>query len=66
MFDGFSDEDNNTSWLLRLELDRGGVHNRNTVIARIDGKKSRICARQVLLNSPESTYLPTTDACIAV
>jgi poly-gamma-glutamate synthesis protein (capsule biosynthesis protein) len=37
VFDGFSDEDNNTGWLLRLELDRDGVRSWNTVIARIDG-----------------------------
>jgi hypothetical protein len=36
VFDGFSDEDNNTGWLLRLELDTDGVRNWNTVIARID------------------------------
>jgi poly-gamma-glutamate synthesis protein (capsule biosynthesis protein) len=38
VFDGFSDEDNNTGWLLHLELDRDGVHSWNTVIARIDSK----------------------------
>lgn len=37
VFDGFSDEDNNTGWLLRLELDRDGVRAWHTVIARIDG-----------------------------
>lgn len=36
VFDGFDDEDNNTGWLLRLELDRDGVHNWRTVIAKID------------------------------
>jgi poly-gamma-glutamate capsule biosynthesis protein CapA/YwtB (metallophosphatase superfamily) len=36
VFDGFSDEDNNTGWLLRLELDLDGVRSWNTVIARID------------------------------
>ncbi|WP_415205565.1 CapA family protein [Pseudorhodoferax sp.] len=38
VFDGFSDADNNTGWLLRLELDRDGVRSWNTVIARIDGR----------------------------
>jgi poly-gamma-glutamate synthesis protein (capsule biosynthesis protein) len=36
VFDGFSDEDNITGWLLRLELDRDGVRSWNTIIARID------------------------------
>jgi poly-gamma-glutamate capsule biosynthesis protein CapA/YwtB (metallophosphatase superfamily) len=38
VFDGFSDEDNITGWLLRLELDRDGVRSWNTVIARLDRK----------------------------
>jgi poly-gamma-glutamate synthesis protein (capsule biosynthesis protein) len=38
VFDGFSDEDNITGWLLRLELDRDGVRSWNTVIARLDGE----------------------------
>ena len=36
VFDGFSDEDNNTGWLLRLELDREGVRRWRTYIARIN------------------------------
>lgn len=36
VFDGFDDPDNNTGWLLRLELDQGGVAAWRTVIARID------------------------------
>jgi hypothetical protein len=36
VFDGFTDVDNNTGWLLRLELDRNGVRSWTTVIARID------------------------------
>jgi poly-gamma-glutamate synthesis protein (capsule biosynthesis protein) len=37
VFDGFKDADNNTGWLLRLELDRTGVRSWHTVIAGIDG-----------------------------
>jgi hypothetical protein len=36
LFDGFTDEDNNTGWLLRLELDRQGVHRWRTYVAHID------------------------------
>jgi len=36
LFDGFSDEDNNTGWLLRLELDRQGVRRWRTYVAHID------------------------------
>lgn len=36
VFDGFSDVDNNTGWLLRLELDRQGVRRWRTVVAHID------------------------------
>jgi poly-gamma-glutamate synthesis protein (capsule biosynthesis protein) len=36
VFDGFSDKDNNTGWLLRLEVDRQGVKGWRTVVARID------------------------------
>jgi Bacterial capsule synthesis protein PGA_cap len=35
-FDGFSDDDNNTGWLLRLELDRDGVRRWRTYVARIN------------------------------
>lgn len=35
VFDGFSSVDNNTGWLLRLELDKQGVRAWRTVIARI-------------------------------
>lgn len=38
VFDGFSDEDNNTGWLLLLELDKAGVSGWKTVLARIDGE----------------------------
>jgi Bacterial capsule synthesis protein PGA_cap len=38
VFDGFTDVDNNTGWLLRLELDRQGVRSWNTVVARIDSR----------------------------
>lgn len=38
LFDGFSDDDNNTGWLLRMELDRDGVASWQTHVARIDGK----------------------------
>lgn len=40
VFDGFSDDDNNTGWLLRMELDRQGVRNWKTVVARIDKQGS--------------------------
>lgn len=36
VFDGFKDADNNTGWLLRLELDRQGVTRWRTTIAHID------------------------------
>ncbi len=36
VFNGFSDEDNNTGWLLRLELDRQGVRRWRTFVAHID------------------------------
>lgn len=36
VFDGFTDLDNNTGWLLRMDVDRGGVAGWRTVIARID------------------------------
>jgi hypothetical protein len=35
VFDGFSDEDNNTGWALRLEVDRQGVRRWQTTLARI-------------------------------
>jgi poly-gamma-glutamate capsule biosynthesis protein CapA/YwtB (metallophosphatase superfamily) len=36
VFDGFSDQDNNTGWLLRLELDKKGVRQWKTYTAEID------------------------------
>lgn len=36
VFDGFTDLDNNTGWLLRMDVDRSGVAEWHTVIARID------------------------------
>ena len=38
VFDGFTDTDANTGWLLRLELDREGVRRWRTYIARINHK----------------------------
>lgn len=38
VFDGFSDEDNITGWMLRLELDRQGVQRGRVYIAHIDNK----------------------------
>ncbi|MFZ4540079.1 CapA family protein [Propionivibrio sp.] len=38
LFDGFADEDNNTGWLLRLELDHQGVRRWRTFVAHIDKK----------------------------
>ena len=35
VFDGFSSVDNNTGWLLRLELDKDGVRAWRTVVARM-------------------------------
>ena len=35
VFDGFSNVDNNTGWLLRLELDRDGVRAWRTTVARM-------------------------------
>lgn len=36
VFDGFSDTDNNTGWLLRLGFDRQGVRRMQTFVATID------------------------------
>ncbi|RZL03718.1 MAG: CapA family protein [Rubrivivax sp.] len=36
IFDGFDDADNNTGWVLRLDLDRHGVHGMSIQVARID------------------------------
>ncbi len=36
VFNGFNDKDNNTGWLLRLELDREGVRHWKTYVAEID------------------------------
>ena len=36
VFDGFNNRDNNTGWLLRMELDRQGVRRWRTAVARID------------------------------
>jgi len=38
LFDGFSAADNNTGWLLRLELDRQGVRRWRTFVAHIDAR----------------------------
>jgi poly-gamma-glutamate synthesis protein (capsule biosynthesis protein) len=38
VFDGFSDADNNTGWLLRLEADRSGVRAWRTFVAHMDNK----------------------------
>ena len=38
LFDGFTAKDNNTGWLLRLELDHQGVRRWRTFVAHIDGK----------------------------
>jgi poly-gamma-glutamate synthesis protein (capsule biosynthesis protein) len=38
LFDGFTARDNNTGWLLRLELDHQGVRRWRTFVAHIDGK----------------------------
>lgn len=46
VFDGFSDEDNNTGWLLRMELDRQGVRRWRTYIAHINRQGIPIPASQ--------------------
>lgn len=38
VFDGFSDQDSNTGWLLRLEADRSGVRAWRTFVAHMDSK----------------------------
>jgi poly-gamma-glutamate synthesis protein (capsule biosynthesis protein) len=38
VFDGFRNEDNNTGWLLRMELDREGVRSWRTYEARLDAE----------------------------
>jgi poly-gamma-glutamate synthesis protein (capsule biosynthesis protein) len=36
VFDGFSDEDNNTGWVLTLDVDKGGVRRASRQTARMD------------------------------
>jgi poly-gamma-glutamate synthesis protein (capsule biosynthesis protein) len=38
VFDGFTDPDNNTGWLLRMEADRSGVRSWRTYVAHMDSK----------------------------
>lgn len=38
LFDSFTDEANNTGWLLRLELDRDGVRRSEIYVGHIDGE----------------------------
>jgi poly-gamma-glutamate capsule biosynthesis protein CapA/YwtB (metallophosphatase superfamily) len=38
VFDGFSDQDSNTGWLLRMEADRSGVRAWRTFVAHMDSK----------------------------
>jgi poly-gamma-glutamate capsule biosynthesis protein CapA/YwtB (metallophosphatase superfamily) len=38
VFDGFTDPDNNTGWLLHMEADRTGVRSWRTYVAHMDGK----------------------------
>jgi poly-gamma-glutamate capsule biosynthesis protein CapA/YwtB (metallophosphatase superfamily) len=38
LFDGFTDDDSNTGWLLRMELDHRGVRRWRTFVAHIDSK----------------------------
>jgi poly-gamma-glutamate capsule biosynthesis protein CapA/YwtB (metallophosphatase superfamily) len=38
LFDGFTDKDSNTGWLLRLDLDHQGVRRWRTFVAHIDGR----------------------------
>jgi poly-gamma-glutamate synthesis protein (capsule biosynthesis protein) len=38
VFDGFTDADNNTGWLLRLDVNRQGVQRWRTFVARIDAQ----------------------------
>lgn len=45
VFDGFSSADNNTGWLLRLELDRDGVRAWRTVIAHMGREGIPVPAR---------------------
>jgi poly-gamma-glutamate synthesis protein (capsule biosynthesis protein) len=40
VFDGFTDADNNTGWLLQMNLDKTGVVSWHTVIAHIDKEGS--------------------------
>lgn len=47
LFDSFSDEDNNTGWLLHMELTRQGVTHWRTHVAKIDKEGSPHPAPQV-------------------
>jgi poly-gamma-glutamate synthesis protein (capsule biosynthesis protein) len=47
LFDGFSDADNNTGWLLKMELNRQGVTQWRTHVARIDKEGIPHPARQI-------------------
>jgi poly-gamma-glutamate capsule biosynthesis protein CapA/YwtB (metallophosphatase superfamily) len=38
VFDGFSDQESNTGWLLRLEADRSGIRAWRTFVAHMDSK----------------------------
>ncbi len=38
VFDGFTDPDNNTGWLLRMEVSRSGVRSWRTYVAHMDSK----------------------------
>lgn len=47
VFDGFNDEENNTGWLLQMELTRQGVTQWRTHVARIDQEGIPHPARQI-------------------
>ena len=47
LFDGFSDQDSNTGWLLRMEVDRQGVRAWRTLAARMDKEGTPHPAPQV-------------------
>jgi poly-gamma-glutamate capsule biosynthesis protein CapA/YwtB (metallophosphatase superfamily) len=46
VFDGFSDPDNNTGWLLLMDLDRQGVRSWRTVVATINSEGTPHPARK--------------------
>ncbi|MEB0133896.1 CapA family protein [Actimicrobium sp. CCC2.4] len=63
VFDGFSDRDNNTGWLLLMDLDRQGVRNWRTVVATINSEGIPYPARKAAGSCWERGQL-VASACV--